>query len=253
MGAVPARKPVADASRRTQEPASPQRLVVSRTGESVQSLIRGTGGPPGSMRTGCDRGWYQQWPHCRTQAVHAPLVDRRVRVTRPPPQFGHHGEGVGSRGIPECSPGPGLAPSSSSLPNRWRRVPGCKIPRSGGTLPFMSHQSPAENSSRRSPPPPLPRRFCRVRTGRAPMLRHASIGASGQALSDLMSFAKHPSFDLVAVADVDLARFERLSSDSPRCASTRTGASCSRRNTRTSTRSTSRSPTTCTASSRWRR
>jgi len=39
------------------------------------------------------------------------------------------------------------------------------------------------------------------------MLRHASIGASGQALGDLLSFAKHPAFDLVAVADVDLARF----------------------------------------------
>ena len=35
--------------------------------------------------------------------------------------------------------------------------------------------------------------FLHVRTGlAAPMLRHASIGASGQALSDLMSFAKHP-------------------------------------------------------------
>ena len=42
------------------------------------------------------------------------------------------------------------------------------------------------------------------------MLRHASIGASGQALGDLISFAKHPAFDLVAVADVDLARFEEV-------------------------------------------
>ncbi len=41
-------------------------------------------------------------------------------------------------------------------------------------------------------------------------VRHASIGASGQAFSDLMSFAKHPAFDLVAVADVDLCRVERL-------------------------------------------
>lgn len=41
-------------------------------------------------------------------------------------------------------------------------------------------------------------------------LRHASVGAAGQALSDLMSFAKHPAFQLVAVADVDLARFDRL-------------------------------------------
>jgi predicted dehydrogenase len=50
----------------------------------------------------------------------------------------------------------------------------------------------------------------------APMLRHASFGASGQALSDLMSFAKHPAFDLVAVADVDLARFERLQQRFPK-------------------------------------
>src|SRR5439155_6519853 len=42
----------------------------------------------------------------------------------------------------------------------------------------------------------------------ATKLRHASIGASGQALSDINSFAKHPAFDLVAVADVDLCRIE---------------------------------------------
>jgi predicted dehydrogenase len=35
-------------------------------------------------------------------------------------------------------------------------------------------------------------------------VRHASIGTSGQAFSDLRSFAKHPAFELVAVADVDL-------------------------------------------------
>lgn len=42
------------------------------------------------------------------------------------------------------------------------------------------------------------------------MLRHASIGAAGQALSDINSFARHPAFDLVAVADVDLCRIEPL-------------------------------------------
>jgi predicted dehydrogenase len=47
-------------------------------------------------------------------------------------------------------------------------------------------------------------------------VRHASIGASGQALSDLMSFAKHPAFELIAVADVDLARFERLQQRFPK-------------------------------------
>lgn len=41
-------------------------------------------------------------------------------------------------------------------------------------------------------------------------LRHASIGAAGQALSDLNAFARHPAFDLVAVADVDLCRMEPL-------------------------------------------
>src|SRR5919107_1580053 len=50
----------------------------------------------------------------------------------------------------------------------------------------------------------------------APVLRHAGIGASGQALSDLLAFAKHPAFDLVAVADVDLARFERLQERFPK-------------------------------------
>ena len=42
------------------------------------------------------------------------------------------------------------------------------------------------------------------------MLRHASFGAAGQALSDLNAFARHPSFDLVAVCDVDLCRIEPL-------------------------------------------
>src|SRR4051812_44336868 len=41
-------------------------------------------------------------------------------------------------------------------------------------------------------------------------VRHASIGASGQATYDLSQFAKHPAFDLVAVADVDLCRIEAL-------------------------------------------
>jgi len=49
-----------------------------------------------------------------------------------------------------------------------------------------------------------------------PTVRHAAIGASGQALSDLLSFAKHPAFDLVAVADVDLARFERVQERFPK-------------------------------------
>ena len=42
------------------------------------------------------------------------------------------------------------------------------------------------------------------------MVRHASLGAGGQALSDINAFAKHQAFDLVAVADVDLCRLDRI-------------------------------------------
>ena len=42
------------------------------------------------------------------------------------------------------------------------------------------------------------------------MLRHASIGAAGQALADIRAFSQHPQFQLVAVADVDLARMEQV-------------------------------------------
>ncbi len=41
-------------------------------------------------------------------------------------------------------------------------------------------------------------------------VRHASFGAGGQALSDINAFAKHAAFDLVAVADVDLCRLDRI-------------------------------------------
>jgi predicted dehydrogenase len=47
-------------------------------------------------------------------------------------------------------------------------------------------------------------------------VRHASIGASGQALYDIRSFAKHPAFDLVAVADVDLCVIPRVQELFPR-------------------------------------
>src|SRR5260370_866182 len=47
-------------------------------------------------------------------------------------------------------------------------------------------------------------------------MRHASIGASGQAFSDLNAFAKHPAFELVAVADVDLCRMEALQQRFPK-------------------------------------
>ena len=52
--------------------------------------------------------------------------------------------------------------------------------------------------------------FCSFDLRAATTLRHASVGAAGQALSDLNAFARHPSFDLVAVCDVDLCRIEPL-------------------------------------------
>lgn len=41
-------------------------------------------------------------------------------------------------------------------------------------------------------------------------VRHASFGAGGMAWADINGFARHEAFDLVAVADVDLCRFDRL-------------------------------------------
>jgi predicted dehydrogenase len=46
-------------------------------------------------------------------------------------------------------------------------------------------------------------------------VRHATIGASGQALSDVMAFARHPAFELVAVADVDLCVVSKLQETFP--------------------------------------
>ena len=58
---------------------------------------------------------------------------------------------------------------------------------------------------------PWPRRISGFRRrAQTRKVRHASIGAGGQALSDINAFAKHPAFDLVAVADVDLCRLDRL-------------------------------------------
>jgi predicted dehydrogenase len=44
----------------------------------------------------------------------------------------------------------------------------------------------------------------------AQTVRHASIGSSGQAFSDIMSFAEHSAFELVAVADVDLCKVDQV-------------------------------------------
>src|SRR5262245_39985612 len=41
-------------------------------------------------------------------------------------------------------------------------------------------------------------------------VRHASVGAAGQALSDIRSFSSHPGFRLIAVADTDLGRTEQV-------------------------------------------
>src|SRR5918994_1647077 len=46
--------------------------------------------------------------------------------------------------------------------------------------------------------------------GQERKIRHASIGAAGQALSDIRAFSRHPAFTLAAVADVDLARTEQV-------------------------------------------
>jgi predicted dehydrogenase len=55
----------------------------------------------------------------------------------------------------------------------------------------------------------------RLRAAAPATVRHASIGANGMALGDITSFAKHPSFRLVAAADVDLARVERVRQQFP--------------------------------------
>ena len=47
-------------------------------------------------------------------------------------------------------------------------------------------------------------------------VRHASIGSSGMAFSDVNSFSKHPAFDLVAVADTDLCAVARLQERFPK-------------------------------------
>ncbi len=47
-------------------------------------------------------------------------------------------------------------------------------------------------------------------------LRHASIGAAGQAFSDVRSLARHPAFELVAVSDVDLCRIVPLQQQFPK-------------------------------------
>jgi predicted dehydrogenase len=45
-----------------------------------------------------------------------------------------------------------------------------------------------------------------------PKIRHASVGAAGQALSDIRAFSSHPDFTLAAVADTDLARTAQVKS-----------------------------------------
>ena len=46
--------------------------------------------------------------------------------------------------------------------------------------------------------------------GQERKVRHASVGAAGQALSDLRAFSSHPAFTLTAVADVDQSRTEQV-------------------------------------------
>src|SRR3954454_18003476 len=49
----------------------------------------------------------------------------------------------------------------------------------------------------------------------AAVVRHASIGASGMAFSDITSFSKHHGFRLIAVADVDLGRVDKIKEGFP--------------------------------------
>ena len=46
--------------------------------------------------------------------------------------------------------------------------------------------------------------------GQERKIRHASVGAAGQALSDIRAFSSHPAFTLTAVADVDQSRTEQV-------------------------------------------
>jgi len=55
----------------------------------------------------------------------------------------------------------------------------------------------------------------RIHAAADEIVRHASIGASGQAWDDIESFATHPAFRLVAVADVDTSRVEKVKAAFP--------------------------------------
>ena len=46
-------------------------------------------------------------------------------------------------------------------------------------------------------------------------VRHASVGAGGQAMSDLLSFSKSPNFELTAIADVDTTTFAAIKAKWP--------------------------------------
>lgn len=48
------------------------------------------------------------------------------------------------------------------------------------------------------------------------VVRHASFGASGMAFADVNGLSKHEAFELVAVADVDLCRVNRLLQNFPK-------------------------------------
>jgi predicted dehydrogenase len=47
-------------------------------------------------------------------------------------------------------------------------------------------------------------------------VRHGAVGGAGQASYDLSQFAKHPAFELVCVADVDLCRVQPLQQQFPK-------------------------------------
>ena len=74
--------------------------------------------------------------------------------------------------------------------------------------PVVSRRTFLQNIAAGAAAVPLASGHLLAQAGRK--VRHASFGAAGQALSDIRAFSSHAAFDLVAVADVDLARTEPL-------------------------------------------
>ena len=112
-----------------------------------------------------------------------------------------------------------------------RRVDGRNCARAewryAAAMPLV-HLTPEVSPDRRARPRPSPR-SCpfRPRSRAARAAARELSGRPARRSATLISFAKHPAFDLVAVADVDLAPDRAApAARSRRSASIRTGASC---------------------------